>query len=144
MTALFDTSTLIAGMVESHPDHERCSAWLRQAAKHELDAFVSSHSLAEVYSVLTRTPFRPPISASAAWEAIRKNVLAHMTVVALLPEDYTSVLERDARAGIIGGATYDSLIVHAARKAGVEHLITLNEKHFKRLSEDDGDWVRPA
>jgi len=92
----------VAGLVASHPDFERVSAWLRRAAAKDVDVFVSPHSLAEVYSVLTRTPFRPPISAAAAWDAISQDILAHATVVALLPDDYNSVLERNARAGIAG------------------------------------------
>ena len=127
---LLDTSVLVAGLVASHPDHQRASAWLRRAAAKDVGAFVSPHSLAEVYSVLTRTPFRPPISAAAAWEALSQDILAHVTVVPLLPEDYKSVLEHNAQAGIIGGATYDTLIIQAAREATVDYLITLNVKHF--------------
>lgn len=141
---LLDTSVLVAGLVESHPDFERASAWLRRAAAKDVDVFISPHSLAEVYAVLTRTPFRPPVSAAAAWEAISRDILAHTTVVPLLPDDYKSVLESNARAGVIGGATYDTLIICAARKAGVDHLVTLNVKHFRRLAEDDADWVLPA
>ncbi len=144
MRVLLDTSVLVAALVENHPDFERASAWLRKSASGQAEVCISSHSLAEVYSVLTRTPFRPPISPAAAWDAVTRAVLAHTTVVPLSPDDYKEVLDRNARLGIIGGATYDALIVHAARKADVEHLVTLNVKHFRRLAEDDADWVLPA
>jgi len=39
------------------------------------------HSLTEVYSVLTRTPVKPPIYPSEAWQIIEEIILPHMELV---------------------------------------------------------------
>jgi predicted nucleic acid-binding protein len=36
MRALFDTSVIIAALVESHPMHERAFPWLKQAREKQL------------------------------------------------------------------------------------------------------------
>jgi hypothetical protein len=34
---------------------------------------------------------------------------------------------------IVGGATYDALILYAGIKVGVDLVVTLNEKDFRRI-----------
>ena len=41
------------------------------------------HSLTEVYSVLTQTPFKPPIYPSEAWQIIEQMILPHMELITL-------------------------------------------------------------
>ena len=48
-------------------------------------------------------------------------------------DDYRAVLEHLSQTGIVGGATYDALIVYAALKATVDQLVTLNAKDFHRV-----------
>jgi len=130
---LLDTSVLVAAMVESHPAHERALPWLQQAKRKEITAFVASHTLAELYAVLTRLPVQPPISPATAWQLIRENVLDALEVVSLSADDYRIVLEHLSQTGIVGGATYDALIAHAALKATTDQLVTLNDRDFRRI-----------
>ena len=53
MRILFDTSVLVAAMVESHPMHSRALPWLQQvrAGEPEDSFFVAAHTLAELYAV---------------------------------------------------------------------------------------------
>ena len=44
-----------------------------------------------------------------------------------------SLIDHFARTGISGGSVFDALIVSAGLKAGVEQIITLNPKYFKRV-----------
>ncbi|MSQ93492.1 MAG: PIN domain-containing protein [Gemmataceae bacterium] len=67
MRALLDSSTLIAAMLPDHVHHSPAHAWLSQAKLGTFEFVVSGHSLAEVYSVLTRLPRTPPITAAEAW-----------------------------------------------------------------------------
>ena len=54
-------------------------------------------------------------------------------MVFLSDQDYAAVIVHLADLGIIGGATYDALILHAAAKANVDQVLTLNEKDFRRV-----------
>ncbi|MBC8449429.1 MAG: PIN domain-containing protein [Chloroflexi bacterium] len=133
MKVLLDTSVLVAAMVEAHPHHQEALPWLQRARRGELTAVVASHTLAELYAVLTSLPVRPRISPSTAWHLIQENVLTTMEVVDLSTEDYRAVLEHLSTSSIAGGITYDALISHAALKAAAEQLVTLNPAHFRRI-----------
>jgi len=141
MKVLLDTSVLVAAMVEAHPDHERALPWLQRAKRKEVTAVVASHTLAELYAILTRLPLQPQISPVVAWQLIRENVLAALEVVPLLEDDYRAVLEHLSQTGIVGGSTYDALIVYAALKATVEQLVTLNVKDFRRVYPDLSELI---
>ena len=47
--------------------------------------------------------------------------------------DYAAIIQHLSEQGIVGGVTYDALIVYAASKAKVDLLLTLNEKDFRRI-----------
>ena len=64
MKALFDTSVLVAAFEVSHPRHGVCLPWLQRVQASEIDGYLSTHTLAELYSVLSRLPVKPPISAA--------------------------------------------------------------------------------
>ncbi len=133
MRILFDTSLLVAAVVEGHPAHALALPWL-QRAKDKTDAgVVAAHSLAEMYAILTRLPVRPPIPPDMAREVIQVNVLNTCEVVALSAADYVTLLDHLAGLGIAGGASYDALLLHAAAKAGVDQVITLNAHDFRRV-----------
>jgi predicted nucleic acid-binding protein len=51
MRVFFDTSVLVAPLVEAHPLHVRALPWLDRAQGGEFDGAVSSHTLAELYAV---------------------------------------------------------------------------------------------
>ena len=93
MRILFDTSVLIAAVVEAHPAHAVTFPWL-QRVKDKVDAgFVAAHSLAEMYSILTRLPVRPPISPEMARQVITVSILNTCAVVALSVADYVTLLD---------------------------------------------------
>ena len=53
MKTLFDTSVIIAALVESHPMHGRAFPRLKQAKEKQFELFVASLTLAELYAVLS-------------------------------------------------------------------------------------------
>lgn len=133
MRVLFDTSTLVAAMVEGHSAHSMALPWL-QRVKAKIDAgLVAAHTLAELYAILTRLPVNPRISPAMAMRLIQNNVLDTCTVVTLSDSDYTALLNHLADLGIVGGAVYDGLLMHAARIAGVDRVVTLNAHDFRRV-----------
>jgi predicted nucleic acid-binding protein len=131
---LFDTSSLVAAMVLTHPAHVRSREWLARALQGEIVGFVCTHSLAECYAVLSGSPFKPRILPQQTWEMLQTN-LKTLQTVSLNEEDYKAALELVAKLELPGGAIYDTLIAIAARKSNVSKLVTLNTKHFLRLGE---------
>lgn len=142
MKAYFDTSVLIAAVVASHPSYLMASRALRTAHEKQIQAFTSTHGLAEMYAVLTRMPLRPAIYPAEAWQMITRNVLSNFEVMDLGIEDYRNALKLSAERGWMGGKVYDVLHVIAAQKAECEYLYTYNLKHFQDVAGTWGDRLR--
>jgi predicted nucleic acid-binding protein len=132
---LFDTSVLVAAFEVSHPRHTVCLPWLQQAQTEQIQGLIATHTLAELYSVLTRLPVRPRISPELAQRLISEN-LERFEVIPLTTEDYQMVLAQMVNLNLTGGGIYDALIAQAAVKAEANTLLTLNPNHFTRLGED--------
>lgn len=133
MRVLFDTSTLVAAVVQAHPMHARALPWLGRAQHGDVDLVISSHSLAELYSTLTRLPVQPRINPVQAWRLVSDVSAIARQIVLLSQEDYTSTIQRASQMGLSGGVIYDALIARAAEKAGAEHLLTFNLADFRRV-----------
>ena len=132
MRVLFDTSVLLAALVEAHPLHKRAFAWLKRAKAEEFVLLVSAHTLAELYSNLTGRA-RPRISAGEARRLVHENIETVAKIVPLSASDYAATLRRVADLGLTGGIVYDALIARAAQKAGAEKLVTFNADHFRHV-----------
>jgi predicted nucleic acid-binding protein len=141
MRVLLDTSVLVAGMVEAHPMHKNALPWLQGVKDGTHAGFVSAHSIAELYSILTTLPVQPHIPPDVARRLIHQNVIASCDVVPLSDKDYAVVIDHLGELGIVGGATYDALILYAAIKAGVDRVVTLNEKDFRKVYPEFADRV---
>src|SRR5262249_32300452 len=109
-----------------------------------LDLFISfdkstgccgAHSLAEVYSTLTRMPGKHRISAEQAMLFIG-SIRERLSIVALNGSDYVHALERSAARGIVGGAIYDGVLAHCAVKAKAETIYSWNTRHYALCGED--------
>ncbi|MCU0538252.1 MAG: PIN domain-containing protein [Hydrococcus sp. Prado102] len=135
MKVLFDTSVLVAAFEVSHPRHIVCLPWLQQVQEEEVDGYISTHTLAELYSVLTRLPIRPPISPVLAQRLLDEN-LQLFAAIPLAADDYQQAIARMVRLNLPGGGIFDALIAQAALKAEVDLLLTLNPSHFTRLGQD--------
>ena len=133
MQVVFDTSVLVAGMVEAHAHHERALCWLKKAKSEEIGFIVCTHTLAELYAVLTRLPTRPKITAGTAARLIRDNVETLATIASLSTADYRSVIKDLSERGMTGGSIYDALIAKVAQKSAADRLLTLNPEDFERV-----------
>ena len=133
MKALLDTSVWVAALVEFHDDHDRALPWIEKVRQQTITAVVSAHSLAEVYSVLTRAPFRPMLSPAEAYQLIEDNIVGKVEIIALTVDDYSDLIRHLAQTGIAGGAVYDGVIACAAAKAQVDHIVTFNARDFRRV-----------
>lgn len=137
MKVLFDTSTLIASIIESHPKHEIALSWLKRAKNKEFNAIVSAHSLLEIYSVLTTAPFKPKILPVIAKKLIDINIRKNFNTVLLSSNEYFALIDFLSSNGFRGGIVYDALIYACARKSKVDKIVTSNVKDYTRLNNDN-------
>nr|OGW28706.1 MAG: hypothetical protein A2X56_00785 [Nitrospirae bacterium GWC2_57_13]OGW43411.1 MAG: hypothetical protein A2X57_10925 [Nitrospirae bacterium GWD2_57_8]HAR45221.1 VapC toxin family PIN domain ribonuclease [Nitrospiraceae bacterium]HAS53932.1 VapC toxin family PIN domain ribonuclease [Nitrospiraceae bacterium] len=136
MKVLFDTSVLVAALVQPHPAHQRALPWFGRASSGKLECVVSAYSIAELYAVLTTLPVSPRITAGMAHRLIHENIESMASIIPLSVSDYLATIKHLADLGIIGGSTYDALIIKAALKAGVDQILTFNSADFKRVWPD--------
>jgi|SRR5436309_2146601 len=83
MKLYFDTSVLVASAVKGHVHHAPAHSALERLLRDKHRGYVSAHGLAEIYAVLTRAPFVPPVYPSEAWQILEQNILPHFTLVEL-------------------------------------------------------------
>jgi predicted nucleic acid-binding protein len=138
---LFDTSVLVAAIVEGHPEHQRCLPWLQRARAGHVEFLVAAHTLAELFAVLSSYPTRPRLSPELAFRLVHENVGARARAVALTGGDYVAVVRGAAERSLAGGVVYDGLVARAAQKAGVARLLTLNPRDFLRVWPDGGEVI---
>ena len=93
MKAFFDSSVLVPVFYGDHEHHGRSIAAFKKYGRAE--ACCGAHTLAEVYSALTRMPGRHRISAEQAILFI-ENVHERLTVVSLDAEEYWHGLKKFA------------------------------------------------
>jgi predicted nucleic acid-binding protein len=129
---LFDTSVIVAASLSQHPSHTPCFAQLQQAKARQYQGYLSTHSLAEIYSVLTRMPSQPKLSPQNVQSLIDRN-LQFLTPITLETADYQAAIAQMTALNLPGGGIYDALIARAAAKVTADRLMTLNPKHFTRL-----------
>lgn len=142
MKALLDTSVLVAALVEVHPRHAQAFPWLYRARRGEVEAMIAAHSVAEVYAVLSTLPVTPRITPSAAWALVEHSILPFAKAIHLTASETALAVQRVSRQGLAGGVVYDALIAEAARKGGVECIVTLNAGDFQRVSAGDPLEIR--
>ena len=134
MRTLLDTSVVVPAVLQRHPFHSRALPWLSKAETGEIDGIISSHTLAEVYKVLTGMNSRPRFTSSQVIEIISDKLLSTFEIVTLDADDQLVVLRQLADLDIRGGTIYDGLIAYAAFKSDAAQIITFNESDFRRVS----------
>jgi predicted nucleic acid-binding protein len=141
MKALFDTSVLVAAFEVSHPRHSICLPWLQQVQEKKIDGYLSTHTFAELYSVLTRLPVKPPIFPAIAQRLIDENLNLFLAIP-LTVDDYQKAISCMVKLNLPGGGIFDAIIAQAALKAKVDTILTLNPNHFTRLGKDVAQLVQ--
>ncbi|PNW44040.1 UNVERIFIED_CONTAM: twitching motility protein PilT [Euhalothece sp. KZN 001] len=135
MKILFDTSVLVAALLVDHPNHNRAFSQLELAKRGKVQGYLSTHTLAELYAVMTRLPQPLRVLPNQAQEVIT-DLLAYLIPVSLSPEEYQSAIARMVKFRLSGGGMFDCIIAEAALKVTADCLLTFNPKDFIRLGED--------
>lgn len=136
MSALLDTSVLVASLVPDEAHHASCDRLLA-AGGHA----VYVHALAETFSILTGGRQGRRVPADVACTLIGESIVPFVRTVALTGRELTAALAECSSRGVRGGAVYDLLHLIAARKAGVERLVTLNLRDFQALARSGDPQV---
>lgn len=132
MIEVFDTSVLVAAMVEDEARHESCAEMLEGAR----NGHAAAHSLAECYATLTGGRLGVQLSPGDAALLVRHNIYDRLSLVTLSAQEYAKVVDMAGPVGARGGAIYDLLLLGCARKIKAEQIHTLNRRHFIALAPD--------
>jgi predicted nucleic acid-binding protein len=132
---LFDTSVMIAALFPKHQSHSSCFIQLQAAQSAQpgqIQGYLSTHSLAELYSVMTRMPIQPRMSPQEA-NTLLDRCLQYLDAVPLEVADYKAAIAQMTALSLPSGGIFDALIAQAALKVSADRLLTLNPGHFTRL-----------
>jgi predicted nucleic acid-binding protein len=139
--AYLDTNVLVAASVQEHQHHTQAFDLVRAVKEGALQGCISTHGLAEFYSVLTRAPFTPRVHPAEAGRFLDDNVLPYFELLALSVDDYKAVLRSCTLAGLIGGVIFDVLHIYSAQKAGCDRIYAFNVRDFRMLAPDLSDKI---
>ncbi|NJM75172.1 MAG: type II toxin-antitoxin system VapC family toxin [Acaryochloridaceae cyanobacterium RU_4_10] len=132
MKVLFDTSVIIGALLPKHQSHSSCFIQLQTAQSGQIQGCLSTHSLAELYSVMTRMPVQPRMSPKEA-NTLLERCLQYLDAIPLDTADYQYAIAQMTALNLPGGGIFDALIARAALKASADRILTLNPGHFTRL-----------
>ena len=139
MRYFFDTSVIVPAFLDTHIHHEASlKVFLKAEKKHDC---CSAHSLAEVYSTLTRLPLSLRTSGDQAMFFLEE-MARRLTFIALDADEYWAAIADAAAFGVLGGLTYDALLARCALKAKVEAIYTWNVRPFQQMGSDVARLIR--
>ncbi len=133
MKGFFDTSVLVPVFYGDHVHHQASLALFIQFE--QSTGCCGAHSLADVYSTLTRMPGKHRISGEQAMLFIG-SIRERLLIIALDGDEYADALRSSSELGIVGGGIYDALLAHCAMKAQAEAIYSWNLRHYARCGPD--------
>jgi predicted nucleic acid-binding protein len=128
--AFFDTSVLLAGLVDFGPQSAPAQSLLHAVAEKQLTAATAWHCCLEFYSVATRMPPEFRLAPSDAVRLLEEEVFGRMAVHDLPAAGRLAMLKAAGHEGTTGGRIYDTHIAEVARAAGATVIVTDNRRHF--------------
>lgn len=137
MSALLDSSVLIAALAPDEARHTECLALLMQGGN-----AIYAHAILETFSTLTGGRLGVKVDADLAARLLNETILPRVHVVELGSPELMAALQQARQHGVRGGAVYDFMHLVAARKAGAEILWTINIGDFRHLRREGDPEVR--
>lgn len=132
MKLAFDTSVLVAALVETHVHHPRTAPWTEAVTSGTVEAEITWHAVAETWSVLTRLPGAlrlPPSTASLVID----RMLQTFRPVELSGAIYEAAFRRCAERSLGSGTVFDALHLASAEAREVDGFVTFNGADFEKL-----------
>lgn len=140
MKLAFDTSVLVAALVELHPHHLRTRPWIKAVTSGKADSQMTWHAAAETWSVLTRLPGTLRIAPATA-DLVLQRALEKLGPVEISANEYQAALRRCAERGLRSGALFDALHLISAEAHEADALVTFNASDFVRLEGQDSPEI---
>ena len=127
----FDTSVLLAGLIDLGPQSAPAQAVLNAIAEKTVRGPATAwHCCLEFFSVATRLPAEFRLRPEDAVRLVEEEIFARMPVHDLPAGGRTAMLHFLAQDRITGGRIYDVQIAEIARAAGARVIVTDNRRHF--------------
>jgi predicted nucleic acid-binding protein len=139
LKAFFDTSVLVPTFYGDHQHHDASADVFLKFGKKQ--ACCGVHSLAEVYSTLTRMPGKHRISGEQTMLFL-STMRERLTIVTLDDDEYFTAIGAAAAADVVGGTIYDAILAHCAIKVRAEAIYTWNVKHYRMFGAEVARRVR--
>jgi predicted nucleic acid-binding protein len=137
VSLLLDTSVIIASLDGDEPLHTACDRLLAQGGH-----CIYAHALAETFSILSGGRHARRLRPALVAQLIEDSVLPFVQLVHLTGKETMTAIADCERRGARGGAVYDLLHLAAARKAGVQAVVTLDLRDFQALSKPGDPIIR--
>lgn len=141
MKVYFDTSVLVAAVVDQLEQHEKAFELFAEYCSGRVDGYISSQTLAECYDTLVSLPLKRRIQPVEAQKLIEENFEKNLKVLNLTPTNYSQAIQRARNQGLKSGTIYNALHIIAAEKEGCETLYTFTPKAFTCLKPKDVEVV---
>ena len=131
MSVFFDTSVLLAGLVDFGPQSAPAQLLLHAVAEKRVASPATAwHCCLEFYSVATRLPPEFRVSPADAVTLLQEEVFSRMAVHDLPLSDRVPMMLAAGHDRITGGRIYDAHIAEVAKAAGAAVVVTDNRRHF--------------
>lgn len=143
MKVCFDTSTLVAALLQQHPHHAIAFPRLKAVKDGLLHGYLTTHCLAELFATLTALPLKPRLLPAEAQRIMGQSILGHFVLIPLSADHYHEAMKMTVIGNLSSGAIYDALHLVGALSVGCSTLYTLNMRHFRSLAPGDSIIASP-
>lgn len=143
MKIFFDTSVLVAAVVDQLPQHERALEAFANFCESDHQGVCSTHCLAECYSTLTALPLARRIQPHEASQIIEENFTKHLTILDLKKTLYFKTIKRVSQLNLRSGVIFDALHLACAEQENCDQLCTFNLRDFRRLNPEGLRLISP-
>ena len=131
MSIFFDTSVLLAGLIDFGPQSAPAQSILHAVAEKSIpEPTTAWHCCLEFYSVSTRLPPEYRLSAADAARLVQEEIFGRFIVHDLPASQRGDFIRSAALDQVSGGRIYDAHIAEVARTAGAGIIVTDNRRHF--------------
>lgn len=131
MSVFFDTSVLLAGLVDFGPQSAPAQSLMHAVAEKRLENVATAwHCCLEFFSVATRLPAEFRLAPADAVLLLQDEVFDRMAVHDLPQRERMPMLQAAGRDGVAGGRIYDTHIAEVARTISADVVVTDNRRHF--------------
>jgi predicted nucleic acid-binding protein len=143
MKVCFDTSALVAALLQQHPHHAIAFPRLQAVKEGTVQGHLITHGLAELVATLTALSLKPRLLPADVQRIIRQSVLDCFVLIPLDADHYRDPIQLTVTRNLASGAIYDALHLIGARSADCTVLYTLNLRHFPSLAPGDSFIASP-